>query len=381
MKNIWLLSLERVPTRYTWEWGTFIPEEIRRQAESRGLTVAGFTYEEYVAARNQYTLEDEPEVCVVDVTGELPTQTASTGGFLNWATTNIWKSSQLKKVAELFNNGHVKNGDIFYVTDAWNPGILQIKYMSELMDIDVKIMAQWHAGAHDPWDFLGRKIKDKTWVFELERALFHAIDYNLFTTNAYIEMFGCNLGLNMETPRVVRTGYPNGYLLESLPKYKIGTRDNNILFPHRIAPEKQLDIFLDLAKELPQYNWIVCQDRQLSKEEYHTLLGNSKLVFSAALQETFGIAQTEAILAGAISLSPDRLSYSEMYYGDFLYPSEWTWDMGSYLKHKEYMMGVIVHLMESFETPLMQELIAHQEQNLLDNDYIGGKKIWQLLLD
>jgi len=210
MKNIWLLSLERVPTRYTWEWGTFIPQEILRQAKIRGI--------EEVVVTDAENYIPYSGLSIVDVTGELPTQTASTGGFLNWATTNIWKSSQLKKVAEMFNKGYVRNGDIFYVTDAWNPGILQIKYMSELLDVDVKIMGQWHAGAHDPWDFLGRKIKDKNWVFELERALFHAIDYNLFTTKAYIEMFGCNLGLNMETPRVIRTGYPNRYLLKSLPK-------------------------------------------------------------------------------------------------------------------------------------------------------------------
>ena len=340
MKTIWLLSLERVPTRYTWEWGTFIPLEIQRQAQARGI--------ENVVVTDAENYVPSDALTIVDVKGELPTQTASNGGFLNWATTNIWKSSQLKKVAEFFNAGLVKDGDIFYVTDAWNPGILQIKYMSELIGIKVSIMGQWHAGAHDPWDFLGRVIKNKSWVFELERALFHAIDFNLFTTNFYVGLFGHTLNVHTAWPKVVRTGYPNGYLLDTLPQYKRENRDNNILFPHRIAPEKQLDIFLDLAREMPEYNWIVCQETP--------------------------------IVSGAMSLSPDRLSYSEMYSKEFLYPSEWTRSFDSYLHHKPKLVKRIRDMMENYETPEMQEEIEDQLRDLLNRDFIGGHQIWEILL-
>ena len=85
-----------------------------------------------------------------------------------------------------------------------------------------------------------------------------------------------------------------------------------ILFPHRNAPEKQLNIFEDLQKELPQYNFINCQEHKLNKKEYHKLLGEAKMVFSANLQETLGISVYEGLVVGAIPLVPDRLSYSEM---------------------------------------------------------------------
>jgi predicted dienelactone hydrolase len=45
-----------------------------------------------------------------------------------------------------------------------------------------------------------------------------------------------------------------------------------ILFPHRIAPEKQVDIFRDLAEQLPEYEFVVCQEQELTKNEYHNLV-------------------------------------------------------------------------------------------------------------
>ena len=105
-----------------------------------------------------------------------------------------------------------------------------------------------------------------------------------------------------------------------------------ILFPHRVAPEKQVEIFRDLKHQLPQYEFVVCQDQQLTKNEYHNLLGEAKLVFSANLQETLGISWYEGALVDAIPMVPDRLSYSEMAMEDFKYPSEWTESFDAYTK-------------------------------------------------
>ena len=99
-----------------------------------------------------------------------------------------------------------------------------------------------------------------------------------------------------------------------------------ILFPHRIAPEKQIDIFNDLKQSLTQYDFVVCQEQELTKNEYHNLLGQAKIVFSANLQETLGISWYEGAIVDAIPMVPDRLSYSEMALSDFKYPSDWTKD-------------------------------------------------------
>ena len=122
-----------------------------------------------------------------------------------------------------------------------------------------------------------------------------------------------------------------------------------ILFPHRIAPEKQVEIFRDLKEQLPQYEFVICQEQQLTKNEYHNLLGEAKLVFSANLQETLGISWYEGAVVDAIPMVPDRLSYSEMAISEFKYPSEWTESFEAYMANRHFVVNRIVNYMENYE--------------------------------
>ena len=125
-----------------------------------------------------------------------------------------------------------------------------------------------------------------------------------------------------------------------------------ILFPHRIAPEKQVRIFRDLATHLPQYEFIVCQDQQLTKHEYHTLLGQAKIVFSANLQETLGISCYEGAIVDAIPMVPYRLSYTEMYYDMFKYPSKWTESWDAYHVYRPDLCRTIIEHMDYYDKRL-----------------------------
>ena len=93
-----------------------------------------------------------------------------------------------------------------------------------------------------------------------------------------------------------------------------------------------------LQEEMPEYEFIVCQEFNFTKDQYHKLLESAKIVFSANLQETLGISCYEGALAGALPMVPDRLSYSEMYTNEFKYPSEWTRSWSSYKKHKQLLL-------------------------------------------
>jgi hypothetical protein len=149
--------------------------------------------------------------------------------------------------------------------------------------------------------------------------------------------------------KIIRTGWPMEYMNDTLTAYKNMPKRDLILFPHRIAPEKQVEIFRDLKEHLPQYEFIVCQDTPLTKNEYHNLLGEAKLVFSANLQETLGISCYEGALVNAIPMVPDRLSYTEMYYNTFKYPSKWTESFESYLAHRTELCGKIVQYMTNYD--------------------------------
>ena len=333
MAKIFLVDLEAVETRYTGEWKTHLPALLRKKGH---------------------------HVEIISGPTDIPTATTP-GAFLNFGGTNIYKASQVEQMGRLFCDGRIHSGDHFIFTDAWHPGIVNLKYMSELLQIPVTIHALWHAGSYDPQDFLGRLIGDADWVRHAEKSFFAAIDHNYFATDFHIEIFLNNL-LDVETRtgrirympsgKIVRTGWPMEYMGDTLLMYKDMPKRDLILFPHRIAPEKQVEIFRDLKEHLPQYEFVVCQEQQLTKNEYHNLLGEAKLVFSANLQETLGISAFEGAVVGAVPLVPDRLSYKEMYSDTFKYPSTWTESFTAYQTHRQELCNVIINHMENYKTRL-----------------------------
>ena len=342
MATVYLVDLEPVETRYTAQWKTHLPAMLRKKGHNVNI-ISGPT--------------------------DIPSATTP-GAFLNFGGTNIYKASQVEQMGRLFCSGAVHPGDHFIFTDAWHPGIINLKYMSELLGIPVTTHGLWHAGSYDPQDFLGRLVGKKAWVRHAEKSFFWAFDHNYFATKFHIDMFVDNLledGYKTENPwheedkadmisdrKIVRTGWPMEYMDSTLTMYKNMPKRDLILFPHRIAPEKQVDIFRDLATHLPQYEFVVCQDQQLTKNEYHNLLGEAKLVFSANLQETLGISWYEGAVVDAIPMVPDRLSYSEMAFDTFKYPSEWTESYEAYDSARPAICNKIMQYMNHYDQFLPQ---------------------------
>jgi len=354
--TVWLVDLEAVETRYTKQWKTEFPKILK----SKGFDVK------------------------VVSGGDTP-QATTPGAFLNFGGTNVYKSNQLQQIAEAFCKGEVKDEDYFLYTDAWNPTVIQLKYMAELLGVNIRIGGLWHAGSYDPADFLGRLIGNAPWVRNAGMSMFECFDHNFFATDFHIKMFLENLidtdertgrTAFMESNKIVRTGWPFEYMDNHLTTYKGMDKKDLILFPHRIAPEKQVEIFNDLKQQLPQYEFVVCQERQLTKNEYHNLLGEAKLVFSANLQETLGISWYEGALVGALPMVPNRLSYSEMAVEDFLYPSEWTTSYTNYQKHKTQVMDKVVDYMENYKKYLPS---LNKQVTKLNGDYFGCKNLLEVI--
>ena len=346
--TIHIVDIEAVDTRYTAQWKEHLPRQMRRATNEEVVIISG---------------------------GDTP-QSTTPGAFLNFGGTNVYKSKQLEQIGEMFCNGSVKDGDYFLYTDAWNPTVIQLRYMAELLGVDIYIGGMWHAGSYDPQDFLGRLIGDKPWVRKAEASMYECYDHNFFATEFHIQMFEdvfAQENLDFER-KSVRVGWPMEYLCTSLEQYKNMEKRDVILFPHRIAPEKQIDIFHDLKQTLPQYDFVVCQEQQLTKNEYHNLLGEAKIVFSANLQETLGISWYEGAVVDAIPMIPDRLSYSEMAMDVFKYPSEWTKDYQTYLLHKQDIMDKIIEYMENYD----DYLPALQKQtNKLKKNFFSGKDLYE----
>ena len=350
--TIHIVDIEAVDTRYTKQWKEYLPKQLRHATNNEVVVISG---------------------------GEVP-QATTPGAFLNFAGTNNYKSQQMLEISRMFANGEIKNGDYFLYTDAWNPTVIQLRYMAELLGVNVSIGGLWHAGSYDPQDFLGRLIGDKPWVRHAEMSMFECYDDNFFASDFHIDMFTDvfdeDYAINYDS--IKRVGWPMEYLKGSLDSYKGMEKRDLILFPHRIAPEKQVEIFRDLKAQLPQYDFVVCQEQQLSKNEYHNLLGEAKLVFSANLQETLGISWYEGALVDAIPMVPDRLSYSEMALPEFKYPSDWTEDYDSYMQNREKVTKQLVEYIENYEDVLPS---INKQLTKLNKEFFSGKELYRVIAD
>jgi len=344
MSKIFLVPIEPLESRYSQQWYDHIPKLLDQQGAE-----------------------------VVIINGDDVPLVPIPGAFLDFGATNIYKSSQLMTIAELFRTGMVNDGDKFLYTDFWNPSVIQLKYMAELLGKKIEIHSMVHAGSWDNQDFLGRLVGDKPWIRHAEQSMMHCYDHSWFATRFHVGIFGRELfdirnvffdddaeAAMADYPSIKLTGWPMEYLKETLEPYSNLNKKPQIVFPHRIAPEKQVEIFRDLAVSLPEYSWVVCQDQTLTKHEYHTILGESMIVFSASLQETLGISSgAEGPLCNALPFSPNRLSYSELFHGynEFLYPSNWTANWEKYQQHKSLIINKIKYIMNNYHNliPLLHK--------------------------
>ena len=159
--TIYIVDIEAVDTRYTKQWKEHLPSQMQRATNEDVVVISG---------------------------GEVP-QATTPGAFLNFAGTNNYKSQQMLEISRMFANGEIKNGDYFLYTDAWNPTVIQLKYMTELLGVEIIIGGMWHAGSYDPQDFLGRLIGDEDWVRLAEQSMYECFDDNYFATQYHIELF------------------------------------------------------------------------------------------------------------------------------------------------------------------------------------------------
>lgn len=243
----------------------------------------------------------------------------SRGQFLDVVRTNEFKAKQLAWLLNWVDEGRIKDGDVIFLHDGWFPGIEMLFYVRDGLGLKFKIAVMLHAGTYDPHDFLSQK-KMGRWAAAMETAWWSEVDAVFVATNSHREMLLKERFLGGTPVRV--TGFP---LFEEPLILPYLEKQNIVVFPHRLAPEKQPEEFEKLkelcSSRLPDWQFIRTKDVCKNKQEYHELLCRSKIAVSCALQETWGIAQQEALFRGCLPVVPDRLSYVELYNHAFRYKS------------------------------------------------------------
>lgn len=237
------------------------------------------------------------------------------GSFLDAAFTTRFKSLQMDEIAKLYDYDIVKDGDTFWFSDLWFPGIEAIRYMDYFCKKKVKIKGLLHAGSFTDTDF----VRDlERWAKGFEDIVFDIAD-EIFVGSQFIKDDVCRKRL-LSPEKVKVTGFPLDY--EELDKYHIaaGRRENIVIFNARNVDEKQPWLFDELSQRLRgKAEFVNTQKLNLSKPAYYDLIGRAKVVVSFALQENFGFGVLEAVHCGCVPVVPNRLVYPEQFERKYLY--------------------------------------------------------------
>lgn len=288
--------LELIPERYSCEWRDMFMSELNHfmlSAEDAKLTVAG----------------------------DATIRSVGEGEFLDPIVTNKYKLAQADEIIEALKQN--RDGDnIVLCMDGWYPPITMLAYIRDTLDIRCKFIGIFHAGTYDTHDFLFRKGL-ASWGRSLERSMLAIYDKIVVATNYHKRLLLDTFGTYWYDKILVRP-----FPIADLSQYQSGIpweeRDNIIVFPHRLAPEKNFDDFNALIQDLhlrmwntPQWGTVEVAFTKnipnLTKDKYYNLLAHAKIVVSTAYQETYGIAMLEATQLGCVPLVPNRLSYPELY--------------------------------------------------------------------
>lgn len=318
MNTLWVVPLEKVQGRYTEQWYRGIPAAFKD---------AGFN------------------VKIID--GEQLTDFVGVGTFLDIHTTIHYKNSQQQRIAKLFRSGQVKDGDSFFYFDGefWG-GVESTRLLAQMNKLDVKIYAFFHAASWTKEDAFAvahhhQKYIEVGWIAACD-AIFVGSQYQkqciierrldqLATKNDYQEL--CD--------KIIVSGNP--FFSDDYKDRGTVTKKKQLILPNRFDWEKRPNLSLDFAyvmkKRIPDLNIVVTtshpkfkSNRQwlyemakgmendgiieikegLSKDEYHKVMSESKVMMSNSIEESFGICIVEAMMYNTYPLLRNELSHPEL---------------------------------------------------------------------
>lgn len=278
------VPIESIPNRYSIQWNNWFPHYLNEMAIPHLDT--GYSRVGVVGA----------------------------GNFLDPITTLETKSFQTSQLIGLAKDGKLGKDTVIFLHDGWHTCLPTLAYLRHMGGLQFKIAAMLHAGTYDPYDAISRANK-QGWASGFESAFFKQIDLLILATDFHVSLIHKARLLRAATTDHVVCPFPvrqcSKMLLE-IPKKKL------IVFPHRLALEKQSDTALQIIARVcsdhPDWSWIATkQHPNMTQDEYYATLEESMISVSMALQETYGIAMIESTLCGAIPLVPNRLAYKDIF--------------------------------------------------------------------
>ena len=309
MNTLWLLPIEPIAERYTKEWYDYLPS-VFNDCSLRIHTIDG-----------------------CETSG-----TIKTGSFLDANETVAYKSTQLARVAHLFAEGQVNNGDTFFVYDIEFWGIEVLRVLARMNNLEVRLVGFLHACSYTKGDAM-EQMAD--FQHHTERGWFEAFDKILVGSTYQRDRLANVRGVLLS--KIAVTGNP---LFEQAYPQRTGghsysPREKLLVISNRFDAEKKPDESLAwalVAHHLFGYRIVVTTSRKdlnsnssavqamaesleakgvieirrgQTKQQYHTLLTQARVVLTNSEEESFGYCIHEAQLHGAIVIAKPYACHPE----------------------------------------------------------------------
>ena len=290
------------------------------------------------------------------ILGDPLVSTIMKGTFLDVNGSNYYRFSQLQKIAVLFYEGKIKDGDIFFFADIEFPGHVEaVRHMAQLQGIGVKIYGFMHAASCTTEDFVSplapwQKYFELGWIKVCDGVFVGSKYFKDKFVKERIERYAPKEDVEELTTKIYSVGNPWNteevrQMIKPLPE-----KENIVIFPHRWEYERRPNIFVDMAYMLkgkfPEWRFIVTTSKpiinstkiwlncllekakkdgvievyeNLSKREYYEILAKSKLMVSTSIEENWGYTVTESATFDTHVLCPNNFSYKEYLPQKYLY--------------------------------------------------------------
>ena len=242
-----------------------------------------------------------------------------------------WMLHQQRCIRELLH-AQPQTGDQIVFADFWFPGLDMIKLVLEERGQAPKMVGYLHGASFVEGDPFATK-----WAPHLEKAWMEMYDVIWSASQFFVKHIPPDYAAKVQI--VGEPFSPAPYT----PLRRLGKKEFDIVYPHRLGPDKGFDQFVEILRILgkrkkppsvlvtaayqpgPEYVQalsvfkFVTLSVGCTDEEHAHQLSCCKVVLSTAIQEGWGYAVLKAISLGCVPCLPNRAVYPELYERRYLY--------------------------------------------------------------
>lgn len=323
MRKLYYMGLEPYKARYTLQ----LQEWNRSVFERRGI--------DYVIVPGETLSNDKAIV---------------TGQVLDAHGRTYYGMSQLMNLVRYMKLGELNSDDVIYFEDMFQPGIESLPYILNQVSPEhrPKIFVRCLAQSIDPDDFV-HVWNMSTWMGHYEKMVDSFVD-GMLASNEEMVAHMKIAGWTSPLYNISGLAFGKKEVLSRVNSIKpFKERSMRVVFSARWDQEKQPDFYMDLIEAwhniegLPKVEFAVCSgsklksnnqsymertyefvDRgllklyeDLEKNEYYTIINDSRVVFNCALQDWVSNTVSEADTLGCNVLYPGYRSFPETFANDY----------------------------------------------------------------